>query len=74
MYPTLFVIEMVGYNKLKVRRELGLASYIFKLVRGKLCNPGVLAEVRLNVPERYVWVAAAAAEPAGRAARSNATL
>lgn len=55
MYPTIFVLGMVGYNQLEVRRELTLASYIFKLLRGKISNPGVLAVVSLCAPAQYVW-------------------
>lgn len=54
MYPTLFVIGMVGYNKLETRRDLAMATYVFKLLRGKTCNSGVLKEIRLNVPDNYV--------------------
>lgn len=47
MYPTLFVLGMVGYNKLEVRRELAIAIYVFKLLRGRVHNPGVLSQVGL---------------------------
>ncbi|KAF9816568.1 hypothetical protein SFRURICE_010727, partial [Spodoptera frugiperda] len=55
MYPTLFILGMVGYNELGVRRDLALASYIFKLLRGKVHNAVVLGQVGLCVPDRYVW-------------------
>lgn len=55
MYPSLFVLGMVGYNRLEVRRELALALYIFKLLRGRINNPDVLEMVSLCVPDRYVW-------------------
>ncbi|XP_030021091.2 uncharacterized protein LOC115440776 [Manduca sexta] len=55
MYPTLFVLGMVGYNELRVRREFALASYLVKLLRGVEHNPGVLRRLCLNVPDRYVW-------------------
>ncbi|KAJ0173668.1 hypothetical protein K1T71_010817 [Dendrolimus kikuchii] len=54
MYPTLFVLGMVGYNNLASRRKFALVSYLFKLLRGKLLNPGVLAEIKLNVPANFV--------------------
>lgn len=55
MYPTLFILGMVGYNELRVRRELHLVSYIFKLLRGRLTNSQVLECVCFFVPNRYVW-------------------
>jgi hypothetical protein len=54
MYPTLFVLGMVGYNKLVVRRELALVVYLFKLLRGKISNPDLLKEMRLQAPDNYV--------------------
>ncbi|PZC75145.1 hypothetical protein B5X24_HaOG206707 [Helicoverpa armigera] len=55
MYPTLFVLGMVGYNQLRVRREFTLAVYAVKLLRGLAHNPGVLRHLQLCVPDRYVW-------------------
>ena len=55
MYPTLFVLGMVGYNELRVRREFTLAAYVLKLLRGVAHNPGVLRHLKLCVPDRYVW-------------------
>ncbi|XP_063891046.1 uncharacterized protein LOC135116957 [Helicoverpa armigera] len=54
LYPTLFVLGMVGYCKLETRREVALASYLFKVLRGKICNPDILGEIRLCVPDEYV--------------------
>lgn len=50
MYPTLFVLGMVGYTKLEVRRNLALATYVFKVLRGMLHNPGVLESLALVAP------------------------
>lgn len=36
MYPTLFILGMVGYNELRVRRDLALTLYIFQVFRGKV--------------------------------------
>lgn len=55
MYPTLFVLGMVGYNELRVRRQFTLVVYLIKLLRGKEHNPGVLQCLRFSVPDRYVW-------------------
>ncbi|KAF9808669.1 hypothetical protein SFRURICE_019827 [Spodoptera frugiperda] len=55
LYPTLFVLGMVGYYKLEVRREVALVTYLFKVLRGKIHNPALLEELRLCVPDEYVW-------------------
>ncbi|CAH0592079.1 unnamed protein product [Chrysodeixis includens] len=52
MYPSLFVLGMVGYNQLKVRREFTLAIYLVKLIRGLVHNPEVL--LNFWVPDKYV--------------------
>ncbi|KAF9807027.1 hypothetical protein SFRURICE_011171 [Spodoptera frugiperda] len=44
-----------GYYKLEVRREVALATYLFKVLRGKTHNPALLEELRLCVPDEYVW-------------------
>lgn len=54
MYPTLFVLGMVGYNKLEVRRDLALVLYLFKLLRGKISNPELLKGVMLQAPDNYL--------------------
>ncbi|CAH2103089.1 unnamed protein product [Euphydryas editha] len=55
MYPTLFVLGMVGYNELRVRRNLALALFVFKIIRGRLHEPNILEQIHLCVPDRYVW-------------------
>ncbi|XP_048486365.1 uncharacterized protein LOC125490609 [Plutella xylostella] len=50
MYPTLFVLGMVGYNKLEVRRNLALVMFLTKVVRGLECNPNVLKLLKFVVP------------------------
>ncbi|CAH2248852.1 jg7554 [Pararge aegeria aegeria] len=54
MYPTLFVLGMVGYKELRARREFTLVAYIVEVMRGRTHNPDVLMQVRLCVPEGYV--------------------
>ncbi|CAG9135522.1 unnamed protein product [Plutella xylostella] len=54
MYPTLFVLGMVGYNELRVRRELALMTYLFRLLNGRTSNSAILGRISLNVPDRYV--------------------
>jgi hypothetical protein len=53
MYPTLFVIGMVGYDKLETRRNLALACYLLRVLRGSICNPDILKMFKLCVPDRY---------------------
>ncbi|XP_022826307.1 uncharacterized protein LOC111356245 [Spodoptera litura] len=55
MYPTLFVLGMVSYNELGVRRQFTLVVYLIKLLHGKQHNPGVLQLLSFSVPDRYVW-------------------
>ncbi|CAH2097373.1 unnamed protein product [Euphydryas editha] len=52
-YPTLFILGMVGYNELRVRRQLAIAVYMFRLIRGKINNPELLERISFNVPDRY---------------------
>lgn len=42
LYPTLFVTGMVGYYKLEVRREVALATYLVRVIRGKIHNPRLM--------------------------------
>lgn len=51
LYPTLFVLGMVGYSKLETRREVALAKYLFKILRGHTDNPRILEWLRLCVPD-----------------------
>jgi hypothetical protein len=32
-----------------------IATYVVKVLRGELCNPGVAGALALNVPDRFVW-------------------
>ncbi|KAG6446679.1 hypothetical protein O3G_MSEX004560 [Manduca sexta] len=54
MYPNLFILGMVGYEELATRRELALVTYLFKLIRGKIDNPGLLEVVKFSVPDNYL--------------------
>ncbi|XP_022816195.1 uncharacterized protein LOC111349333 [Spodoptera litura] len=55
MYPTLFILGMVGYNQLHVRREFTLVAYLVRVLRGVESHPTVLRHLSLCVPDRYVW-------------------
>ena len=54
MYPTLFVLGMVGYNELCVRRDLALVLYLLKVLNGRTDNADILAGISFSVPDRYV--------------------
>lgn len=54
MYPTLFVLGMIGYNTLTARRDLALVLYIFKIFRGKIHNAELLEQIGIYVPDGYV--------------------
>lgn len=54
MYPTLFVLGMVGYNKLEIRRDMALALYVVRVFRGMVSNSTILEMMRLCVPDEFV--------------------
>ncbi|XP_048477767.1 uncharacterized protein LOC125488663 [Plutella xylostella] len=54
LYPTLFVLGMVDYNRLEVRRDLTIVSYLFKLLRGRESNSVILQQLNLTVPRDYL--------------------
>ncbi|CAK1584172.1 unnamed protein product [Parnassius mnemosyne] len=54
MYPSLFVIGMVGYSQLGVRRDVALCKYVWSVLRGQLYHPEVLEALQLFVPDKVV--------------------
>ncbi|CAH2084546.1 unnamed protein product [Euphydryas editha] len=54
LYPTLFLLGMVGYSKMKTGREICFAKYIFKVLRGKIDNPYILRELKLRAPNNAI--------------------
>ncbi|XP_063894707.1 uncharacterized protein LOC135117961 [Helicoverpa armigera] len=54
LYPTLFCLGMVGYYRLEVRREVALATYLLRVLRGDIKNSGLLTEIGFCVPDEYV--------------------
>ncbi|XP_045540848.1 uncharacterized protein LOC123722602 [Papilio machaon] len=56
MYPSLFVNGMVGYSTLRVRRDVALVRSVWRVLRGAVCRPAVLAALRLRVPDCVVQV------------------
>lgn len=49
MYPTPFVLGMVEYRTLEVRRNISLVKYIHRLLRGCVHNPVLLAQIPFNI-------------------------
>ncbi|CAH2240488.1 jg24219 [Pararge aegeria aegeria] len=68
---------MVGYNELRVRRELTLETYVVRVLRGQICNADVLLLVSLRAPNRCLAeapaIAAGGAERAHQATEGGAT-
>lgn len=54
LYPTLFILGMVGFYKIEVRRDVAVATYLFKIIRGKINNPRIFEILQLSVPDEYV--------------------
>lgn len=54
MYPSLFVIGMVGYTRLAVRRDLALVKYVVRVLRGQVLHQEVLQALLLRAPDGYV--------------------
>ena len=53
LYPTAFILGMVGYNSLSVRRDWLAICHIYKLLRGFVDNPIILRRIGLFVPANY---------------------
>lgn len=51
MYPSLFVMGMVGYCRLSVRRDMALVKYIVRVLSGLVHHEEVLAALRLRAPD-----------------------
>ena len=49
-YPTNFIIGMVDYTTLEVRRKVALVKYFYNLIRGQNSNPYILAQIPFWVP------------------------
>jgi hypothetical protein len=52
LYPTLFIIGMVGYASLEARRNIQVVKYFLQLIRGSVSNPTLLAMLTIRVPPR----------------------
>lgn len=50
LYPTTFILGMVNYRTLEVRRNLALVTYVFRLIRGISYNSEMLSMIGFLVP------------------------
>lgn len=50
IYPTKFLLGMIGYYSIEVRRKLSLSMYVFKVFRGQLDNSLILGAIGICVP------------------------
>lgn len=50
MYPTLYILGMVNYTSLEVRRDVYLLKYFLRVLTGRVSNPSLLACISLRVP------------------------
>ena len=56
LFPTNFILGMVGFNSLLVRRELLLDMHFIKLLKNHIDNPAVLVLISFYVPGSFVRV------------------
>lgn len=54
MYPSLFVLGMVEYVRLSVRRDVALVTYVWCVPCRNLHQPDILERLRLCAPDGYV--------------------
>lgn len=54
LYPTNFLLGMLGLHSLQLRREGYAATHLFRLLRGDIGNPAILERVSLYVPDDYL--------------------
>ncbi|CAH2104187.1 unnamed protein product [Euphydryas editha] len=54
VYPSQFVLGMVRYCQLSVRKDMALVKYVCRVLRGELHHPEFLEALQLRVPDNYV--------------------
>ncbi|XP_077296899.1 uncharacterized protein LOC143918743 [Arctopsyche grandis] len=54
LYPTPFLLGMLGYNSLELRRNFSLIRFVLQLLRGNTSCPLLLEQLGLYVPNNYV--------------------
>jgi hypothetical protein len=52
MFPTALLLGLLGCHSLWTRKSVYLGKHFFKLIRGGVDNPTILAEIGFWVPER----------------------
>jgi Reverse transcriptase (RNA-dependent DNA polymerase) len=53
LYPSAFVLGTLGYSTLSSRRDKLLVSHFCNLLRGDICNPPILEEMKLWAPAHF---------------------
>ena len=53
LYPTNFLLGMLGFNSLSLRREACAATHFFRLLRGSVENSDILEKINFYVPNDY---------------------
>ncbi|XP_077293472.1 uncharacterized protein LOC143916317 [Arctopsyche grandis] len=54
LYPTPFLLGMLGYNSLELRRSFSLIRFVLLLLRGNTSCPLLREQLGLYVPNHYV--------------------
>ena len=54
LYPTAFLLGMLEFNSLEVRRNVHLVRFVFDLLRGRIIVPDLLSSIFIRVPANYV--------------------
>lgn len=54
LYPSAFLLGMMGYNTLEVRRVVSMIQYVVNVFVGRRCNSSVLENILMAVPDNYM--------------------
>lgn len=54
LYPSKFLLGMLGFHSLSLRRETCTATHFFKLLRGRIENSDILEKLHFYVPNDYL--------------------
>jgi hypothetical protein len=54
MFPTQFLLGMLEFNTLLLRRNLALLRFVFQIMRGTISFPTLLDRIGLNVPINFL--------------------
>ena len=50
----MFLLGMLEFHSLEVRRNVHLVRYVFDLLRGRISVPALLSGISLRVPDNYI--------------------